>query len=304
MGENINGPSLIEAPVWLPNRLGRYYLYFAHHDGHYIRLAIADDIAGPWRMHEPGVLSAEQSHFPHVDPPEPPPEERPVWAKHMKGGYLYAHIASPDIHIDDSARQLRMYFHGLLPNGEQATRLALSGNGLDFTVNEPLLGPPYFRAFVRDGWIYTIAWGGSLWRSRHWHEPFEEGPNLIHYAAKDGIGEGFRHGETHVTGDTLYVIFTRMGDAPERLLYSRVEMRGNWLDWRAGGVEELLAPELPWEGTDLPVRTSTMGAERQRVRELRDACVFHDTDGETYLLYCGAGESGIGIAKLERASIG
>ena len=28
---NINGPSLIEAPEWLPQKLGRYYLYFANH---------------------------------------------------------------------------------------------------------------------------------------------------------------------------------------------------------------------------------------------------------------------------------
>ena len=39
MGQNINGPSLIRVPDWLPNRLGNYYLYFAHHQGQYIRLA-------------------------------------------------------------------------------------------------------------------------------------------------------------------------------------------------------------------------------------------------------------------------
>ena len=30
-GNNINGPSLIAAPEWLPQRLGNFYLYFAHH---------------------------------------------------------------------------------------------------------------------------------------------------------------------------------------------------------------------------------------------------------------------------------
>ena len=35
--ENINGPSLIRAPQWLKNKLGKYYLYFAHHEGQYIR---------------------------------------------------------------------------------------------------------------------------------------------------------------------------------------------------------------------------------------------------------------------------
>ena len=38
-GKNINGPSLIKAPDWLENKLGKYYLYFGHHAGKYIRLA-------------------------------------------------------------------------------------------------------------------------------------------------------------------------------------------------------------------------------------------------------------------------
>ena len=42
IGINIQGPSLIRVPDWLPNPLGRYYLYFADHKGSYIRLAYAD----------------------------------------------------------------------------------------------------------------------------------------------------------------------------------------------------------------------------------------------------------------------
>ena len=87
MGDNINGPSLIRVPDWLPAPLGRYYLYFAHHDGQYIRLAYADELAGPWRTYEDGVMSLEASRF--------------------KG-----HVASPDVHVDEEQRCLRMYFHG------------------------------------------------------------------------------------------------------------------------------------------------------------------------------------------------
>jgi len=46
---NINGPSLIRVPSWLPNPLGSLYLYFANHQGKSIRLAYADDIEGPWQ---------------------------------------------------------------------------------------------------------------------------------------------------------------------------------------------------------------------------------------------------------------
>ena len=42
---NINGPSLIRVPDWLPNPLGQYYLYFAHHKGDHMRLAYADSVA-------------------------------------------------------------------------------------------------------------------------------------------------------------------------------------------------------------------------------------------------------------------
>ena len=48
MGSNIEGPSLIRTPDWLPGRMGRYYLYFADHKGDYIRLAYADRLQGPW----------------------------------------------------------------------------------------------------------------------------------------------------------------------------------------------------------------------------------------------------------------
>src|SRR4051794_9105432 len=87
MGDNVNGPSLIRVPDWLPNPLGRYYLYFGHHDGRYIRLAYADDLAGPWRTHEPGVLPLAESLF-------------------------HGHVASPDVHVDEAGREIRMYFHG------------------------------------------------------------------------------------------------------------------------------------------------------------------------------------------------
>jgi hypothetical protein len=45
-GASLNGPSLIRMPAWVENPLGRYYLYFAHHAGKYIRMAYADRLEG------------------------------------------------------------------------------------------------------------------------------------------------------------------------------------------------------------------------------------------------------------------
>lgn len=299
MGDNIGTPSVIRVPDWIPNPLGRYYLYFSHHKGRYIRMAYADSPIGPWRMHEPGVFDIADSLFPAEDPPEPPPEDRPPWAAEMKGGYLYAHIASPDVHVSDPDHRILMYFHGLLPNGDQSTRLAVSDDGLSFRALEPLLGPPYFRVSRHASGFYAIAWGGVLLRAESWEGPFTVGPQLLHYAPKGGIGDGFRHGESFIHEDTLHLLYHRMGDRPERVLHATVAMEGDWRHWRASEPKTLLEPELEWEGADLPLETSTMGTETTRVRQLRDPCVFVDTDGATYLYYCGAGEMGIGIARLE-----
>src|SRR5210317_2197592 len=64
MGGNIQGPSLIRVPDWVEDPLGQYYLYFADHRGSYIRMAYADDLAGPWTVHTPGTLRLEDSFFP------------------------------------------------------------------------------------------------------------------------------------------------------------------------------------------------------------------------------------------------
>ena len=60
---NINGPSVISVPSWVKNPLGKYYMYFAHHKGEYIRLAYADSIEGPWRIYQPGSLRVKDSLF-------------------------------------------------------------------------------------------------------------------------------------------------------------------------------------------------------------------------------------------------
>src|SRR5438876_1125752 len=80
MGDNINGPSLIRVPDWVEQPLGQYYLYFAHHDGCYIRLAYSDELLGPWTTYRDGVLPLPEARF-------------------------AGHVASPDVHVDHAQRQ-------------------------------------------------------------------------------------------------------------------------------------------------------------------------------------------------------
>src|SRR5947209_2436330 len=124
IGTNVNGPSVIRVPEWLPHPLGRYYCYSAHHEGAFIRLAYADRIAGPWTVYTPGVLDLADSFFDE-------------------------HIASPDVHVDHDARRIRMYYHGArLPDPPyQFTRAALSADGLSFIARPEILGVSYWRGF-------------------------------------------------------------------------------------------------------------------------------------------------------------
>lgn len=60
ISDNVQGPSLIRVPDWVEGRLGRYYLYFASHKGDSIRLAYADSLVGPWKIHPGGALALEK----------------------------------------------------------------------------------------------------------------------------------------------------------------------------------------------------------------------------------------------------
>jgi len=277
MGDNVNGPSLIRVPDWVERPLGRYYLYFAHHDGRYIRLAYADDLHGPWRTHEPGVLPLAASHF-------------------------AGHIASPDVQIDDEQRQIRLYYHGAEnPSGTggkggkggggstQYSRVAVSRNGLDFEALPEILGRPYLRLFQWDGFHYALAMPGVMYRSRDGLTDFEEGPTLFSSTQ--------RHTALKLDGDHLSVFYTHAGDCPERILRSEIQLTPDWRSWQASDPVPVLEPELEYEGGHQPLEPSKRGLVMGPVRQLRDPAIYRE-DGRTYLLYAVAGEYGIAIAEL------
>ena len=292
MGTNINGPSLIRVPDWIREPLGRYYLYFAHHKGAYIRLAFADALTGPWRMHVPGTLALEASHFaterPALDSVSETTRED-IAGAHLEQDYLLPHIASPDVHVDHDRREIRMYYHGMREDGEQRTRVAVSADGIAFEARPETLGNSYFRVFRHHEWHYALAMPGELRRSRDGLAGFESGPVLF--------CPEMRHAAVRYTGDALDVFWSRVGDAPECILHSRIRLEGDWTEWREEGARVVLEPELSWEGVGMSAEPSVRGEIDRLVRQLRDPCVYEEDD-RTYLLYCGGGESGIGIARV------
>lgn len=269
MGDNVNGPSLIRVPDWIESPLGRYYLYFAHHDGHYIRLAVADAIEGPWRIHGPGVLTLAQAGF-------------------------AGHVASPDVHVDHAQRRIRMYFHGsdqpsAPGRGPQYTRVAVSGNGLDFTASPENLGAPYFRAFEWQGVHYAIAMPGIVYRARDPLSGFERGPDFGR--------PNLRHVALALDGALLTIYFTEVGGCPERIQRGRIDLSRDWRQWQLSDVEDVLAPELDYEGAFAPRVPSARGLVAAPAYQLRDPAI-HREDGRTWLLYSVSGEAGIAVAEV------
>ena len=302
IGANIQGPSLIRVPDWVKERLGRYYLYFAHHKGSYIRLAYADDLLGPWAVHTPGSLQLGQSHF-LTEPPEATPDQVDTFvARARSRGFnldgmghdlvkeaTWPHIASPDVHVDHESERIVMYFHGLESFGSQLTRVATSQDGLHFEAKPEVLGRSYWRAFSHNGYTYALAMPGQLYRSREMLTGFEAGPLLFN--------PDMRHAALLKRDDTLHVFWTQVGHAPERILMSTIDLSGDWEGWRETDAIEVLRPETDWEGADAPIKPSVRSVAYGHVNQLRDPATYVEDD-YVYLLYAVAGESGIAIAKL------
>jgi hypothetical protein len=267
-GLNINGPSVIRVPDWIKNPLGRYYLYFAHHQGRYIRLAYATNLQGPWKIYAPGTLQ-------------------------LKDTAARDHIASPDVHVDNARQEIRMYFHGFSQSmSRQVTSVATSRDGLHFKAVKSDLGPFYFRVFKYQGWYYAIAKladkSGVIMRSVDGLSPFEEGPQIL---------PRMRHAAVLEDRDRLFLFYTRVGDNPESILMSEMSLNGDWRKWSPSAPIMVLRPEMGYEGVNLPASSSRSGMAIVSVREVRDPYVFKD-DGKLHLFYSVMCEKGVSLADL------
>ena len=299
LGNNINGPTIIRVPEWIEKPLGRYYLYFAHHEGQHIRMAFSNSIAGPWTIHKPGVLHLKQSLFP-FDPASIQVSMENADPLSLFGVQDHRpHIASPDVLIDDAKQRVLLYFHGMIENGDQKTRLAASENGLDFAPLPDLFDHYYYRVFEYCDTYWAISWGGYVFKAQSPEGPFERVTSPFECAPVCSSSHVIRHVAVFRTGNRLLLFFSRIGDCPERILYCDVQLMPNIEDWHVSEPRELLTPVDDWEGADLPIAPSQAGAVYNAVHALRDPHVFKDTDGRVYLSYCGAGEHAIGIVELK-----
>lgn len=306
LGKNVNGPTVIRVPDWVEKPLGRYYMYFANHRGDYIRLAYADAVTGPWKIYEPGVLHARDTAS-YRPQPDPNPEVM------LRGGYS-THLASPEILIDNTRRRIIMWSHGWFTNGErwpatslaearawatqkgygQYSQVAESGDGLRFTSRPAVTKESYLRVFPHGGYFYSVSRLGQLSRAKDPLEVFELGGNPF-------VGTPFASRVRHVAlvprGTTLQVLFTAIGDAPERIYLTTIDLTKDWSEWRVTAPVEVMRPDMDYECASAPTVPSEVGDVDGRVRQIRDPHVFQDA-GRTYLFYAVCGEQGVAGAEI------
>jgi hypothetical protein len=171
----------------------------------------------------------------------------------------------------------------------QVSRVATSTDGIHFQAAPEILGASYLRLFHYQDWYYGMAMPGIFSRSRDGLTRFAPGPTLFN--------PNMRHAGLLRRGDQLYVFWSQVGDTPERILLSTIDLRPDWMAWHASAPVEVLRPEYPWEGSTEPLTASIRGAIKVPVNQLRDPAVFVE-DGRVFLLYTVAGESGIAIAEV------
>jgi hypothetical protein len=92
---------------------------------------------------------------------------------------------------------------------------------------------------------------------------------------------------------TLHVFFAGIGDAPERVLMSTIDLAGDWTMWKAP--VEVLRPEALYDCPTLPNVPSDAGDVKGPVRQLRDPAIFEENE-TTYPFYSICGEQGLAAA--------
>lgn len=313
---SVNGPTLIKVPDWVVSPFGKYYLYFAHHKGPNIRMAYADSLTGPWELYEGNVLTMEQSTMSTNSEPAASWEDLRRYTSYSEAKAIYQvgqaakaayekrvkeklkssppttpHIASPEIYIDHDKQIIRLYFHGVIAGNIQMSKVATSKNGVDFKARPEIIGLPYMRVFKHRDEFFALSMPGVLYRSKNGLTDFIPRKRWI-------FDPHIRHSALLKRGNVLYIFHSRVGDRPEQILCSIVDLTSdNWNHWKASKPVEVCRSELDWEGAFEEVLPSIRGEIGTLVHQLRDPYVYEERE-KLYLLYSGGGEQNIGIRTL------
>jgi hypothetical protein len=79
------------------------------------------------------------------------------------------------------------------------------------------------------------------------------------------------HTGLRLKGGILHVVWSQVGDTPEHILVSEVDLTTtDWNEWRATQPQELLRAELPGEDSELAIESSLRGGLEFAANALRE----------------------------------
>lgn len=264
--DNINNPTVISVPSFINNSIGKFYCYFSNHSGTSIKMAYTDDLNGKWTVIDTVFT--------------------------LRDSACDSHIASPEIVVENN--EILMYYHGD-KNGEQKTFLAKSSDGINFTrVSDNPLCDFYLRVFKYKNKKYGIAKSGNI-------------SSVIYdvdngYVPKFSLLPKSRHCAVYVDGDMLYILYSKVGDAPEHIRICNVKLDDDISNWEIIDDKKLVSSNFKFEGAHLEPIPSMFGSATLRyggtdINELRDPFLFRHED-RLYIYYVILGEKKITWAEV------
>ena len=289
---NVNGPSVVDMPPWAMHRhgdrqRGPLYMYYSSHSGDAIRLACASAPEGPWHEVPAPALTLEAT--------------RPICS---------GHIGSADVHLLPAEQRVRMFFHcpynrsAVTPGsrwvGGRATQLTFAAISLDggrtFRLESRTpVAPFYLRTFRMSGRRhYTSGLALVDMKMQGVLLQASDGFNFAPHPQATDVLPRMRHGFVlpKLSEQSALLFFTRVGDAPERILVATLRANNGDLEWPPTEASSLLAPTVE-EGGGVPVAPSKRGGVNQRVHQLRDPAALLCCGARTFLFWAFGGEQGI-----------
>lgn len=255
----------------------KYLLYFSSHNGTYIRLAMSDSVTGPYRVTRHKIA---RMYF-----------RRSIFRKN--------HVASPEIYRIANKSYLITHspIRGSVAQYSFVGRLFF---GRFVLRSRKTSLPSYLRLFEYCGDLYAIARKGEFFRLRPdlgIEGKIDVDLSMAVLPSRDDQTTVIRHPFVTTINNELICFYTRIGDAPERVLAAKITGLTDGMP-RFGPALEILKPEETYEGADLTVTPSSKGRSRQPVNELRDPYIFQEGN-KIYLFYSVRGEQGIALALID-----
>ncbi len=177
---SLASPTVVRVPKWIKKPLGKYYLYFSHHKGEYIKMAYSDSINGRWTIYNDTILSPKNSTL--ITYRTTQSNLKDVF-NHNNSTETFAllsqldfknnntsvdsndpHIASPEIIINNESKEIVIFFHGMVSGNIQKCKIAISKDGLNFNAKSKILTGPYLKLVEYKNSYLGISMSGVFYK--------------------------------------------------------------------------------------------------------------------------------------------